>query len=675
MSADRHRGVGGSRTPARRGWILAALVAAVVMGLRSPAAQQPVFRANADALWVTATVVDRDGHLVTDLDERDFEVTDNGVPRDIVTFRHDVVPFALTIMLDLSGSMADNFTTVRRAIAALVDRFEPGDRVTMGAFETVPTIGTGYSANPRTILRWATDAEAGTLPICTGKWLDAGNGMDVKARLMTHGSTALWDGLACGIEAAASDAETPRRVVLVVTDGVDHVSATTPVEVLQQADEYGVMIYAVGMVGSEGLQGNGLRGIAEQTGGGYLQLTASSDVIDAFAHIADELRHQYVFGVMPDGPIGGRHVLAVRVRRPDVTTRSRRVYLVPAPAVTVPPAPDARAPGPSPPAGSTAPRAGGVPVEATPFDRYANGDASSVPATRMTRDDLRRWSGTFRRAAELWIKAGGPAEESRRRLVVATYALQAMTAQSDERLWSERQPAFNLVEWASSLLRKGPPSSGERIWHEAAVAQLERFRALRELDRLIGHEHGRFPNDEHWVLARAICEDLNTWPEVRDGTRFDVDPAIAARITARYTEAAALTSVRQEALLRLGYFELRRGRVEQALAHFSAVGEPGDVFLRYLLHLFQGRALEQAHRRADAIAAYRQATRDVPFAQSATLELAAALVEDQRGPEATKLVTQMLEVPASGDPWIIYTMPDARFWPAAMRALREAIKP
>jgi Ca-activated chloride channel homolog len=652
-----------------------AVVLVAALASRPPAAQ--VFHAGADALWVTATVVGKDGHLVTGLGENDFEVTDNGVPRGIVTFRHDLVPFALTIMLDVSGSMAGNVTTVRRAVAALVDRFEPGDRVKVGAFETVPTIGTGYSANATTIRRWTTDAVAGTLPICVGAWLDPGHGMDVRDRLIRHGGTSLWDGLACGIDAAARDAETPRRVVLVVTDGVDHVSATAPSDVLQRADTYGVMIYAVGLVGREGLQESELRAIAEQTGGGYFHLTSDDDVIDAFARIADELRHQYVFGVMPAGRMDGPHSLEVRAVKPGTMTRSRRVYVVAAPPAAPARAPDANPRQPArmrstPEAPSTTPETAAI---TTAFERYARGEATGVPTARMAPGDLRRWSGRLRRAAELWIGNGPRADQARRRLVAATFTLQALSTQDDVRLWADQQPASDLIEWAGGLLREDPPGSAEQAWDRAAVAQLERFGALVEFDRLIRHEQRRFPHDERWVLAQGICAELATWPERRDGTTFRIEPTTAARVTARYTDAAALNSVREEALLRLGYFEMRRGQPDRALAHFTDVGEPRDPFLGYLLHLFQGRAFEQAHRLSDAIAAYRRAMTDVPFAQTATLELATALVEDHQAPEAKRLITEMLQVAAPVDPWTMYTLPDARFWSAAMRALQEAMRP
>jgi len=658
---------------------LTGLALAVAVGTALPpiTAQRPVFTTTTEAIWVTTTVIGKDGHLVTDLDQSDFDVSDNGVAREIVTFRHDVIPFALTIMLDLSGSMADRFATEQRAIAAMVDRFQPGDRVIVGGFETLPSIGAAYSSNPKAILQATIATMAGAAPLCAGPWLAAGMGsMGLHDRLSAHGATALWDGLLCGIVAAASDAETPRRVVLVVTDGIDTASTTAPADVRTLADQGGVMIYAVGMEGINGVLAGELRAIAERTGGGYFHLTASDDVIATFARIADELRHQYVFGVIPNGPVTGRHTLAVHVRRPDVTTRSRRVYLVTVPLVargaTVPPAPVGPVGSRAPPAPGAAPPG---PSSAVLLDRFARGESVAIPPRARRLEDLDRWSTEFRRTTNSWIREGGPSDESRRRLAAATYILQVLVAQDDRTLWADQLPASALLEWAGGLLRQGSPEPAEDTWYAAALVLLERFRAEVPLQRHIQHAQSRFPADARWVLAEGICEELDTWPGLRDGTTFNVDATRAAKITARYTEAAALEPVRQEALLRLGFFELRRGHVDVALARFADAGEPGDVFVRYLLHLFRGRALEQTGRLTEAIAAYSLAASDIPFAQSAALALGAALVADHRGAEATALVTRTIGLSAPGDPWTIYPMPDVRFWPALMASLREAIKP
>ena len=234
----------------------------------------------------------------------------------------------------------------------------------------------------------------------------------------------------------------------------------------------------------------------------------------------------------------------------------------------------------------------------------------------------------------------------------------------------------NDTEWACSVLREGPPLPAERTWHVAAIAALQRFRGQAALDSHIEHADSRFPNDPEWALARAVSQESRTWPDRRDEEDYRPRSGLAAsRIEARFKEAAGFPATRQEAHLRWGYFELRRGRADQALTHFAEAGEPGEPVLRYWLHLFKGRALERVGRLDDAIAAYRLACSDVPYAQSATTAIAVALVANRQADEAAALMNHMLSVQPPLDPWNFCTFPATRLWQTLMSQLREAVKP
>jgi len=340
---------------------LSAIVGVVLLvtsSFRTALAQPATFKTSTEGIWVTASVIDKDGHLITDLTKDDFEVRDNGTLREIIAFRHDVVPVAVAVMVDISLSMVDNFATTRRAVTEMVGRFEPGDRATIGGFDALPWIAPRFSARPQVLLQFLSQVMVGTAGLCTGDWIDTTSlsrpgppprgappqttspGYGARPlfgqRLLQHGGTSVWDGLACGINAVASDGETPRRVVIVLTDGMDYTSSTTPARVIADANGAGVMIYTVGLIGSEGLAAGVLRAIAEATGGGYFNLNSRADMVDAFGHIAEELRHQYVFAFSATGLAQASHDVKVRALRADTTTRSRRVFMEAAPVETHP---------------------------------------------------------------------------------------------------------------------------------------------------------------------------------------------------------------------------------------------------------------------------------------------------------------------------------------------------
>jgi len=654
--------------------------------------QGTTFRAETEAAWVTATVIGSDGQLLTDLKKEDFEIREDGVVREITTFRSDPIPFAAVVMIDTSNSMEGAAATVHHAMDALIDEFQPGDRARIGSFDTLTYILGGFTANRDALHRSISDAmtvpsdEMSVVNDGTNSPLPGcGDGLPRARRINERGATSLWDGIYCGVVSAANDAETPQRVVIVISDGMENYSLTTIPEVVHRAEDAGVMVYAIALAGIQGVAAGDMRGLAEATGGGYFSLGSGETLISAFGKIGEQLHHQYVLGFTPSKPGARLQGVTVKALRPGTLTHSRQVFLTtveinsstalvppaaPVPAVAASPvAPDVA--GPTPTVASPAPSGARSTIETT-LDRFATPAWVLGQAPHLTIDQLRSLEHDLRRDAPSWIAEAPAADRPRRRLAVATFVLDVLSSQSDPFLWNSNQPACDLVDWTEGMLRAGPPLPAERLWYLGAIALLERADVAKELDQFVPRAQARFPNEERWALARGIAQDLKTWPSLRDRA-FSPDPSISSLIVSRYQSAAALPSVRQEALLRLGYFELRRGRLDEALAHFKDAGQPQDQFVRYWLGLLQGRALEQAGKVDDAIASYQQAFDAVPFARSATVALSAALIQAHREPEAQRLAARMIVTPPPPDPWSVYVLPDYRFWGAAMDQLRKAV--
>jgi VWFA-related protein len=682
---------------------LAVLAAAALLHGKQPPAGTP------NTIWVTASVIHRDGHLVSNLGPADFDVKDRGETREITTFRNDPIPIAVALMVDVSASMEANYGLVRRAVTSLASTFQPGDRAIIGSFDALPWIGGRFSARPEVLQQSLAAVFGGTLFLCDGDWIDKtslskfgqkstyGSVLEFSRRLKIHGGSAIWDGAACGINAVASDGETPRRVVVLMTDGMDTMSSSTVASVLTRANGLGVMIYAVSLMGGYGMAGADLKSLAEQTGGGYFYLTGEDKVASAFARIGDELRHQYVFGFASNGPVDGPHAITVTARTPDTTTRFRRV-LMELPGVTrpvsagtpvtavatptgtsLPPTLAILGRGAAAPAtGTTAapvPRAGRSPFWDT-LDQFARPEWQSGAAPRMSIDGLRGMLATLRRDGVDWIRAVPAIDQPARRLATVGFVLDLLYTQNDPYLWLDNQPAPDLLDWSASALQAGPPTPEERLWYFGAIALLERAGVPDALERFALRASRRFPDESRFALARGVAQDLRTWPEPRDAHAFAVTPAVAAALVARYEEASMLPAVRTEAMLRLAYFDLRRGRIDAALARFEGIrNDPAnDTALRFWLHLLRGRALEQAGRLPDAIDMFQQALDDVPAAPSARSALIAALAKARRPAEAARIAAGALSTPpADVDPWTLYVLPDMRYWNAINEQLRKAV--
>jgi tetratricopeptide (TPR) repeat protein len=503
----------------------------------------------------------------------------------------------------------------------------------------------------------------------------------------------------CGIDAVASDAETPRRVVLVVTDGMDNISNHTVSDEVLKANSDGVMVYAILMNGNDpnGMNRGDLGSLSRETGGGFFVMTNTDELPATFARVSEELRHQYVFGFSPAGGVGGQHKLEVTAHRPGSTTRAQRVYMTLNPLVARPAAPLGPAPQPATipiPVPSVRVEAPSVDLSAT-LEGFENGEWSEARAPVMTPEGLQNLLRSLQDHAPAWIATAGAADQRRRRLAVATFTLQVLYTQIDPFLWlggghrdarfatardshgaryRTLMPAAALLDWAGDILKPDPPLPAERWWHLAAIALLERSNATDALNQEIDLASSRFPTEERWTLARAISQELPTWPDARDSRPFDPSPETALPIEDRYQEAIRRPSIKAEAEVRLGYFELRRGRVDAALKAFNAAGASPDGAVKYWLGLFQGQALERKQDAAGAIEAYGRAVAAVPYAQTAAFSLAAALAGAHRGSESAALTARALSLHDSRiDPWTIYTLPDMRFWDRATIDLRAAI--
>jgi len=296
-------------------------------GTAALAAQQPVFRGSGDAVRVFVTVTDKDGRLVTTLTQSDFEVRDEGKVQPITIFDNTPQPIRLIVMLDVSGSMEGNLPLLRAAASELFPRLRPDDGVKVGTFGYEVTISPSFTRDVR-------DLEA-ALP----------------RSIPPDAPTPLWRGLDEAMDALGPAGE-QRRAIIVLTDGKDEDPPNfrrKPIsqsEIIDRARREDVMIYGVAMrsrrsrplpIGPNNLQAAlvadlpdpGLAKVAEETGGGYLEIRPTQDLGEAFARVADELHSQYLLGYAPPVRNGKVHAVSVKTVKGNFKPRSRKTYVAP----------------------------------------------------------------------------------------------------------------------------------------------------------------------------------------------------------------------------------------------------------------------------------------------------------------------------------------------------------
>jgi len=306
------------------------LVACALAGL-SAAAQQPTFRSTADNVRVFTTVTDRDGRLVTTLEQKDFEIRDDHKPQPITLFDNAPQPIRLIVLLDVSGSMEGNLQLLREGCEELFKRLRADDGIRVGTFGHDVSISPAFTRDPGELRASLPRAIAPDAP------------------------TPLWRAIDEGLEVFKSRSEDDGRpVILVLSDGKDsgptgfRQKFVSQVEVIEHARLQGVMIYAIGMrsrgqrpqmpgLGTRGLQealmadwpDPGLARVAEETGGGYLEIRFGQDLGAAFAQVADELHSQYLLGFAPPKRDGKVHDIEVRTAVKGLKPRARKSYVAP----------------------------------------------------------------------------------------------------------------------------------------------------------------------------------------------------------------------------------------------------------------------------------------------------------------------------------------------------------
>jgi Ca-activated chloride channel family protein len=315
--------MGGMRN---RPFACALLAACLTAAGGSAAFQQPAFKTGTDQVRVFATVMDRDGRLVPGLTKDQFEVRDDGKPQPLTLFDNTPQPIRLIVMLDVSGSMEGNLPLLREASAQLFTQLRPDDLARVGSFGKEVTISPSFTH------------DAGELRAA------------LPSSIAPDAPTPLWRGLDEAMDAFGQERDT-RRAILVLSDGKDtgfngfarHPSSQAGVIDRARGDD--VMIYAVGMRSRQrpsGMGGMDMRGmmladlpdpglarVAEETGGGYLEIRGSDDLASAFSRVAEELHSQYLLGYTPPKRDGKVHAVDVRLSEKGLKPRARKSYVAP----------------------------------------------------------------------------------------------------------------------------------------------------------------------------------------------------------------------------------------------------------------------------------------------------------------------------------------------------------
>lgn len=282
--------------------------------------QDDVVRVRTDLVTVPAFVTDAQGRRISGLKQADFSVRDNGQPVALSYFAAGAEHVALAFALDASGSIREIISQQRDAALRLFSRFKQGSRVAVLHFgETAQLVVPLTTDTAR-----AEPAFTSYLPVSR--------------------RTAIFDGAATMLRAFAVGESNPteRRILILISDGLDTASVTRASTVIREARALNVSIYVIHLPLYAPRDGRiavrppakGFRDLALKTGGRYflvgdtksaLDPQATFDLAPVFQAIEEDLQGQYVLGYYPDDAARSTDLHRIEISLTRRNTRNLRV--------------------------------------------------------------------------------------------------------------------------------------------------------------------------------------------------------------------------------------------------------------------------------------------------------------------------------------------------------------
>src|SRR5436190_9340547 len=273
---------------AAAGFYLAAVCASAALFAQPPKKGEETLKSDKDAVIrvdtrlvvLHATVVDKSGHLVTNLPKTAFQVYENDVQQTIKDFKREDVPVSMGLIVDNSGSMRDKREKVKDAAITLVKDSNPQDEVFVVNFNDEAFLDTkDFTSNIK-------DME------------------EALSKIDSRGGTAMRDAIRMSIDEAKEKGKRDKKVLVAVTDGNDNSSLINLENLVRAAQQSGVLVYTIGLLSEEERREanrakKALITIADATGGQSYFPKDVADVAKIAHQVAHDIRNQYIITYTP----------------------------------------------------------------------------------------------------------------------------------------------------------------------------------------------------------------------------------------------------------------------------------------------------------------------------------------------------------------------------------------
>jgi VWFA-related protein len=260
--------------------------------------------ANASGGVMVGVVARRDDNKTTPITSKEVSVYDNGVEQSIRNFSPDPSPARIVLLVDNSLSIRADVDKLEQAAREFAYEIYEGDKLLI----------VGYDEQAEIVADWTDDAKS----------------IEASLKLFRKkGQPHLFDAIRAVAEEALRPLQGQKRIIVVISDGLDRGSKATFEQTLAVLQQENIMVYAVQAV--DRTRGAIRRDVpkpkvvidklAEGTGGEIFSIDEPQVAAKA---ICDELRkHRYVLSYLPSSaPFGQARSLLV-VGNQGITIRAK----------------------------------------------------------------------------------------------------------------------------------------------------------------------------------------------------------------------------------------------------------------------------------------------------------------------------------------------------------------
>jgi len=195
-------------------WLLLFLLPAPLL------AQTPIrIRVEASYVKVPVRVEDDRGQALLGLTKENFQVLDEGQPQPIDNFILDRTPLHVVLLLDVSGSVSEEIEEIKESAISFAEEFGKEDQIALITFAEKVDVLQSWTNNLRKLKKSLRKIEPGY-------------------------RTAMYDALVQTRQKL--DSRTGKRVVILLTDGVDNESQSDYDKVLGDLQMHDISVFIVG---------------------------------------------------------------------------------------------------------------------------------------------------------------------------------------------------------------------------------------------------------------------------------------------------------------------------------------------------------------------------------------------------------------------------------------------